>query len=122
MVTYSSSNHSSQYKNITLVLFLVFSKLIRKLVITSPELVQKDIQFFCFLKPNRIKQAFENFRILYLWQKKLYTCEFSNQNRIKQAFENFCILYLWQKDIHRCIFPQFGHHLLSESDCGKSEG
>ena len=39
---------------------------------------------------------------------------FLKPTRIKQAFESFTILYRCQKAIHRCIFPHFCHHLLSE--------
>ena len=84
MVTYSPSNHSPQYKNIKLFLFLVLSKLIQKLVIALS------------------------------WNNLISIFPFLKSKGIKNAFENFTILYLWQKSIHRYIFPLFRHHLLSE--------
>ena len=63
MVTYSPSNHSPQYKNIKLVLFLVLSKLIRKLVLLWAGTTKFPV--FPFLKLKEIKEAFEIFTILY---------------------------------------------------------
>ena len=62
MVTYSPSNHSPQYKNIKLFLFLVLSKLIWKLVIA----LSWNNQIFTFLKSNGINRLPKSYQPLFM--------------------------------------------------------